>query len=132
MTKILVDTTVWIDFLRGVNSIQVNLFEKALNDRLDIYICDVIKMEVLQGITGDKEFNAVKSTLNNYLDAPMAPKSYLMAADIYRKARKAGYTIRKSIDCIIAAVAIDNKLELLHNDKDFDSIEKITTLKVYR
>ena len=87
-------------------------------------------MEVLQGIRGDSEHKTVKKYLDGLLFFQISHSDYLMASQIYRKARKSGYTIRKSIDCIIASVAISNKSTLLHNDKDFDSIEKITTLKI--
>ncbi len=49
--------------------------------------------------------------------------TFLAAADIYRSLRRKGITVRKSVDCMIAAVAIEFDLPLLHNDRDFDPIE---------
>ena len=129
---ILVDTTVWIDFLKGQKTPWVSAFEKSITDRVDIYICGVIKMEILQGLDTDKEYKLVRDRLDICLNALIHESTYLMAAMIYRKSRSNGYTIRKSIDCLIAATAIENKLTLLHHDKDFDFIEKSTTLKNFK
>lgn len=57
---------------------------------------------------------------------------FLRAAEIYRSLRRKGITIRKSVDCMIASVAIENDIPLLHNDKDFEAIEKHCGLKCYR
>ena len=131
MNPILVDTSVWIDFLNVVESVPMLKFKLALNNRVPIYICGVIKMEILQGIADDKEYSQTKVQLSNFINVPISMENYYMASDIYRKGRKRGFTIRKSNDCVIASVAISNKLELLHNDRDFDSIEKFSTLKVH-
>ena len=131
MAPILVDTSVWIDFLNGANGSHVDKFHASLLGRFPIHICGVIKMEILQGFQDDKEYALTRSKLLNFINIPISMDNYYMACDIYRKGRKKGLTIRKPNDCLIAAVAISNKLELLHNDKDFDSIEKITTLKVH-
>jgi predicted nucleic acid-binding protein len=132
MIKLLVDTTVWIDFFRNDDSPQVKILERALNDRMDIFTCDIIKMEILQGIVGEKEFLSVQRALDPFICLPVSSAQYMLAADIYRLGRKAGYTIRKSIDCIIAAVAIENTLQLVHNDRDFDAIARFTRLGIYR
>ena len=131
MNPILVDTSVWIDFLNQTDSEPMLKFKSALHNRIPIYICGVIKMEILQGIEDDKEYSLTKHHLTNFINVPISNDNYFMAADIYRKGRKRGFTIRKSNDCVIASVAISNKLELLHNDRDFDAIEKISTLKIH-
>jgi predicted nucleic acid-binding protein len=126
---ILVDTSIWIDFFNGENSKGVVKLESAIEARIDICTCGVIVMEVLQGIRDDSKFKLVKEQLDGLVNLEITPSDYLLAANIYRKARVKGFTIRKSIDCIIASVAISNKVSLLHNDKDFDVIEMITTIK---
>ena len=131
MSPILVDTSVWIDFLNGEAGDHVMKLVLALNGRAPICLCGVIKMEILQGFDDDKEYSLTKEKLNNFLNIPISMDNYYMATDIYRKGRKRGFTIRKPNDCLIASVAISNKLELLHNDRDFDAIEKVTTLKVH-
>ena len=132
MNGLLVDTSVWVDLFRGKITPSVNQFELALKNRVDIYICGLIKTEILQGINTDSEYVKIKRILDVYGDIPIIDSSYILAADIYRKGRAKGITVRKTIDCIIAALAIENKLELLHNDKDFIGIEAITTLKVHK
>ena len=132
MNGLLVDTSVWVDLFRGKNTTSVLQFELALKNRIDIYICGLIRTEILQGINADGEYNKIKRILDVYGDIPIVGSSYILAADIYRNGRAKGITVRKTIDCIIAALAIENKLELLHNDKDFNGIETITTLKAHK
>ena len=119
---ILVDTTVWVDFLRNVQTQQVALLKDSIQRRFDIIICPIVKMEILQGIGDHSQYKKVKKQLDGLISLAITEESYDLAGDIYRKARVKGFTIRKSLDCIIAAVAIQNRVKLLHNDKDFDSI----------
>ena len=130
MNGVLVDTSVWIELFRGNESSVVKEFESLLNNRVDIFICGLIKTEILQGINSDNEYSKIKKTLEFYGNVAIDDSTFVLAADIYRKGRTKGVTVRKTIDCIIAALAIENNLELLHNDKDFDGIEKITTLRI--
>jgi predicted nucleic acid-binding protein len=116
---ILVDTTVWIDFFRGKNTAQVNFFESSLLNQQEIFICGIILTELLQGISNNKEHTLVSSSLESFTYLNMNRETYLLAADIYRQLRAKGITIRKTVDCIIAAAAIENNLLLLHKDKDF-------------
>jgi len=127
---ILVDTTVWVDFLRNAQTHQVALLKDSIQRRFDIIICPIVKMEILQGIGDDSQYKKVKKQLDGLISLAITEESYDLAGDIYRKARVKGFTIRKSLDCIIAAVAIQNRVKLLHNDRDFDAIEKVTTLNV--
>jgi len=129
---ILVDTSVWIDFFRGHNTIQVNLLESALNANENICICGVILTEVLQGIRDDNQFNQVQLYFNNFIFLPMEYDTYLKSAEIYRTLRKTGITIRKPVDCMIAATCLENDAFLLHNDKDFDYIEEHQGLRVLK
>lgn len=131
MHGILVDTSVWIDLFRGEDNPAVRRLEAALENRIDICLCGLVRTEILQGITADAEYAQIRKLLGNYRDVSPRESTYLLAADIYRKGRAQGITVRKTIDCIIAALAIENALELLHNDKDFDNIALITTLKVH-
>lgn len=116
---ILVDTTVWIDFFRGRASNQVDIFEAAVVHGQAIFLCGVILTEILQGIQNHKEYHVVTAALEPFAYIEMTRETYKAAADIFRKLRSKGITIRKTIDCLIAACAIDNNLLLLHNDKDF-------------
>jgi hypothetical protein len=130
---ILVDTSVWVDFLRGTNSPQRRMLHRLIEEEEDISITEIILTEILQGIKEDRDFKAVKEYLLEFpIHRPKGIETYLKAADIYRDCRKKGRTIRKTVDCIIAAICIENSLTLLHKDRDFDLIEECAGLKVLK
>ncbi len=126
---VLVDTTVWIDFFSANLDPHVEALEKLIAEREDICLCGVILTEILQGIRDDAEFKKTKNLIANLVFLPMPYSVYLNSAEIYRTLRRKGITIRKSVDCMIAAVAIEHDIHLLHNDKDFIPIEKQFGLK---
>jgi len=127
---VLVDTTVWIDFFAARSSPHVAALESLIERREDICICGIILTEVLQGIRKDSEFQKTRDLFNNLIFLPMHYPVFLRSADIFRKLRSKGITIRKYLDCMIASVAIENDIPLLQNDKDFQPIEKHCSLKV--
>ncbi|MDL1977914.1 MAG: PIN domain nuclease [Deltaproteobacteria bacterium] len=126
---ILVDTTVWIDFFAARSLPHVVALETIIKRREDICICGIILAEVLQGIRQDTEFRKTRDLFNTLILLPMPYTAFLRSADIYRKLRKIGITIQKPLDCMIASVAIENDIPLLHNDRDFQPIEKHCGLK---
>lgn len=130
-TMVIVDTSVWIDFFNNKQTEQVNALKRAVNDGDDLCICGVILTEVLQGIRNDLEYQRVKTMFRSLTYLPMDESIYVKSADIYRALRKQGLTIRKPIDCMIAAVALNHDIPLLHNDKDFKPVESYLNLKVY-
>jgi predicted nucleic acid-binding protein len=127
---VLIDTTVWIDFFAGRQLPHVAILERLIKDREDICICGIILTEVLQGIRGKSEFRKTKELFKAMIFLPMPYSVFLGAAEIYRTLRRKGITIRNSVDCMIASVAIENDMMLLHNDRDFEPIEKHLRLKV--
>ena len=127
---ILVDTSVWIDFFKNKDTAQVVMLENSIKDNRDICICGVILSEVLQGIRDNKQFARTKAYFMNLIFLPMDFSTCIKAAEIYRHLCQMGITIRKPIDCMIAAVSIQQNILLLHNDKDFDFIEKYSELKI--
>ena len=129
---VLVDTTVWIDFFASRSSDHVVALENLIRYREDICICGIVLTEVLQGIRKDSEFKKTRNLFRNLLFLPMPYPVFLKAAEIYRGLRRKGITIRKSVDCMIASVAIENDIPLLHNDKDFEPIEEHCGLKCYK
>jgi predicted nucleic acid-binding protein len=127
---ILVDTSVWVDFLRGINSPQRRILHKLIEDEEDISITEIILTETLQGVKEDKDFKLVKDYLLEFpIHRTKGIETYLKAAQIYRDCRKKGKTVRKTVDCIIAAICVENDLTLLHKDSDFNLIEECTGLK---
>jgi len=128
--KVLVDTPVWIDFFAGRAVPHVLDLESLLKERQDICTCGVILTEVLQGIRADEDYSKTKALLENLIFLPMQKATFEAAAEIYRSLRRRGITIRKPVDCLIAAVAIGHGIPLQHNDRDFDPIVKHCGLKV--
>jgi predicted nucleic acid-binding protein len=127
---VLIDTTVWIDFFAGRQLPHVAVLERLIKNREDICICGIILTEVLQGIREKSEFRKTKELFHAMIFLPMPYSVFLGAAEIYRTLRRKGITIRNSVDCMIASVAIENDIMLLHNDRDFTPIEKHLSLKV--
>jgi hypothetical protein len=121
---ILVDTTVWIDFFAARTLPHVTILEDLIKHREDICTCGIILTEVLQGIRKDTEFRKTRDLFNTLIWLQMPYNVFLRSAEIYRILRKKGITIRKPLDCMIASTAIENDVQLLHNDKDFHPIEK--------
>jgi len=130
---ILVDTSVWIDFLKGTNSPERHTLHRLIEEEEDISITEIIVTEILQGIKEDRDFETVKDYLLEFpIHRPKGIETYLKAAEIYRDCRKKGKTVRKTVDCIIAAICMENDLAIFHKDRDFDRIEECTGLKVLR
>ncbi len=124
----LVDTSVWIDYLRGRENGAAYYFKRLLNDMTPYGISAVIYQEVLQGAGSQQDFNYLASYLGTmkFYHPKDSVQSYYAAAKLYYDCRKAGVTLCSTIDCLIATIAIENKLILLHNDKDFDRIGEVT------
>jgi predicted nucleic acid-binding protein len=127
---ILIDTSIWIDFLTGRDTPQSRAVESLVEKREDICICGIVLTEVLQGILEKKEYDRTKAVLSELIFLPMTQEVFLLAASIYRTCRSRGITIRNSTDCMIATTCIQHGVGLLHNDKDFDSISSQFSLKI--
>lgn len=128
---VLVDTTVWIDFFSGRNEPPAVKLQELIESEEDLSLCGVILAEVLQGIRYDKDFIKTKEYLCDLIFLPMRQATFLRSAEIYRSLRKKGVTIRKPVDCMIASVAIEYDIRLLHNDRDFDHIAKHSKLRIF-
>ena len=128
----LVDTRVWIDFFGGRDLPHVATLEQFIRDNEDLALCGIILTEILQGIADDTTYRRVRRYLGPLIMLPMPEAVFVRAADIYRKLRKQGITIRKTNDCIIAATALEHQCQLLHKDKDFAPMAKHYPLKVVK
>jgi hypothetical protein len=127
---ILVDTSVWIDFFADRHLPHVAALEQCILDNENLALCGIILAEILQGIANDTTHRRVRRHLSPLIMLPMPETVFVRAADIYRKLRKKGITIRKSNDCIIAATALEHQCQLLHNDRDFTPIAEHFPLKI--
>ena len=126
---ILVDTSVLIDYLKGRENDKSNLFQIILNRNLPYGITNLIFLEVLQGAKSKREFNKIKKYLETivFYDLKNGKESYEKIAELNLYCRKSGITVRSTIDLIIAQIAIENELSLLHNDRDFDNISSVVS-----
>lgn len=130
MTKILVDTSVWIDFFHDRDLPAVHSFGDYLQNSL-VCSCPPIIQEVLQGIRNEEEYALTKDRLLSLEIFVLDPVyAAIGAADLYRGLRKNGVTIRKSYDCLIAWYAIHHKVKLLQNDNDFVQIAAHSPLQL--
>jgi len=125
---ILIDTSAWVDFLRGTGSPVCNRVEDLLDG--EIAICDAIRMEVLAGARNEQHLQSLRRLLARAVTLPTRPSDYEDAALLYRSCRRGGETVRKLIDCLIAAVALRNDTPILHADRDFNTIARHSPLEV--
>jgi predicted nucleic acid-binding protein len=124
---ILVDTSVWIAILRREIAVDEDDYE-------DFYVCGPVLQEVFQGFNDTPMTEQYANFFMEIprLSDPLSSKLFVDAADIYRQGRRRGLTIRSAMDCLIAAIALDNGATIWHCDRDFDSIAQFTNLKVHR
>ncbi len=119
---ILVDTSAWVEFLRDTGSPTCNRVDELLADQ--IAICHPVRMEVLSGARDERHLHDLRGLLGRASVVPTLPTDYEDAATLYRTCRRRGETVRKLIDCLIAAHAIRTRLTLLHADTDFDVLAR--------
>ena len=129
---IVVDTSVWIDYVNGVVTPQTNLLDIELGNNR-IVTGDLIITEFLQGFRDDRQFYDAKEMMDSleYYDI-VGKEIATKAAENFRKLRKNGITIRKTIDVLIATFCVENGFELIHADKDFDQMEEVLGLRIRR
>jgi predicted nucleic acid-binding protein len=127
---ILVDSSVWIDYFRGLITPQTGMLDRLLGEE-PLAIGDLILTEVLQGITDDRSFNQAYRLLTSLTIVELVGQDIaIQAARNYRTLRKLGATVRKTIDTVIATRCIESGYDLLHNDSDFDVFAKHLGLRV--
>jgi predicted nucleic acid-binding protein len=127
---VIVDTIVWIDYLRGAENPEPRWLDGELQ-RQRLGLTDLILCEVLQGIRDQGTFAQVQVALLKFQVFQTGGSVLAVAAaQNYRRLRQRGYTIRKTIDCLIATFCLEAEHELLHRDHDFDSFEELLGLQV--
>jgi predicted nucleic acid-binding protein len=130
---IVVDTTVWIEFLGA----RGTAFDRHLTDLVEndapIALVDIVYCEVLQGIREEEVYQRTRASLLAHpILRPRGLETFESAANLYRAARRQGLTIRRSVDCLIAATCLEAGAELYHNDRDFDALARVSDLTIYR
>ena len=127
---ILVDTSAWIEFLRDTGSSICRRTDQLLDD--DIATCDPIRMEVLAGARDESHLNDLRRLLARASVFATEPTHYEQAAGLYRSCRRSGETVRRLLDCLIAAVAISAGVPVLHADADFEVLARHSELRLDR
>lgn len=126
---IVVDSSVWIDFFNGIVAPETSLLEDRLGREL-VVIGDLILTEVLQGFRRDRDFRTAKELLDTLVFREMLGKDLAVkSAQNYRTLRRRGVTVKKTADVIIGTFCIENRLPLLHRDKDFEPMTRHLGLK---
>lgn len=116
---IVVDSSVWIDFLNGRNASHVAALQVALG-KDEIIVGDLMLCEVLQGLETERAARQVEALLRRFDILPMAGDAIAVAAARnFRSLRRRGITVRKTIDLLIGTWCIENRRPLLHNGSDF-------------
>lgn len=127
---ILVDTSAWVEFLRGTGSPACNAVDRLLAG--EIAICDAISMELFAGARDEPQLRQLRGLLARATTLPTTAADYESAAAMYRACRVRGQTVRKLIDCLIGAVAVSAGVEVLHADADFETLARHTDLRTHR
>ena len=127
---ILVDTSAWVEFLRGTDSPVCDAVDRLLDD--DLASSDAISMELLAGARDEKQLAQLRGLLARTTVLPTMPADYELAAVLYRSCRSHGETVRKLIDCLIAAVAVHADVEILHADPDFEVLARHTDVRTHQ
>jgi predicted nucleic acid-binding protein len=130
---LIVDTSVWIDYFAGRDTWQVHLVVQELEAEQPVGLTDLVYAEILQGIRHDRDLHTIERQLLA-LDIIQVEglDDFRAAAQLYRAARRHGLTIRRTADCLIAAVCIRADRPLLHHDSDFDSLAEVSALPVVK
>lgn len=123
---ILIDTSAWIEFLRDTGSPVCNRVQDALAG--EFAVADPVRMEILAGARDDRHLVQLRGLLARGTHFHAEPTDYEQAAMLFRQCRANGETVRKLIDCLIAAIAIRCGLTLMHRDADFEVLERHTAL----
>jgi len=125
---ILVDTSAWVEFLRDTGSTVCNRVEALLDD--EIATCHPVRMEIFSGARDEPHLRDLRRLLARASLISTKSTDYEEASTLYRTCRRGGETVRKMIDCLIAASAIRTSVPVLHADSDFDILARHTSLSV--
>ncbi len=124
----LVDTSVWIEHFRLSGDMDL----ESVIDFDEIVTCLPVVQEVLQGFDDQAAYRIAREAMLALpiVESPLTESAYLEATDVYRSARHSGLTVRSGVDCLIAVCALRHDLAVLHRDRDFDTLARVTALRV--
>lgn len=124
---ILVNTSIWIEVFRRRAPLDLEAFVPID----EIVTCLPVVQEILQGIADERWYRAARESLFALpiVESPLEAGVFVEAAELYRGARRSGFTVRSSVDCIIAACALRNDLTVLHRDRDYSALARVSPLR---
>ncbi|HMF99337.1 MAG TPA: PIN domain-containing protein [Vicinamibacterales bacterium] len=124
---LLVDTSVWIEVFRRGTTFQL----ESIADLEEVVTCLPVIQEVLQGFRDERAFQVARESLHALpiVESPLRRVVFDEAIDLYRRSRQAGATVRSSVDCLIAACAVRHGLTVVHRDRDFGSLARVSPLQ---
>jgi predicted nucleic acid-binding protein len=127
---ILVDSSVWIDYFKGTITAETEMLDQLLGQEL-LAIGDLILTEVLQGFDNERDFEDARKMLTSLMVIELGGQEIaIQAAKNFRALRRLGFTVRKTIDTVIATRCIESGYDLLHNDRDFDPFARHLGLRI--
>jgi len=126
----LVDTSVWVEIFRREPGVVIDR-DISLDE---IVVCPAVVQEVLHGFDDERAHGIARGSLLAFpmIDGDLPLERWLEAAQLYRAARRGGITVRSTLDCLIAASAIRHGLGVLHVDRDFDALARVSSLQSKR
>ncbi|MFO1048709.1 MAG: PIN domain-containing protein [Geminicoccaceae bacterium] len=140
MSRVFVDSSVWVDHLRGIDSRETQLLRSLLrrldpraedSEPNDVVVGDMVLLEVLRGIDDDGQRQRVRRSLLAFETVRIGGRvTALLAAEHYVALRRLGQTVRKAIDCLIAAWCIEHDVPLLQADRDFQPFARHRGLRL--
>ena len=126
---LLVDTSVWIEVFRRDTTFHL----ESVADLEEVVTCLPVIQEVLQGFRDERAFQVARESLYSLpiVESPLKRAVFDEAIDLYRRSRQAGVTVRSSVDCLIAACALRHGLTVVHRDRDFNDLARISPLEAH-
>lgn len=128
---VLVDTSVWIDFFQSPESPAATTLTALIKGHNRVVLCGIVLQEILQGIRERKNFELSRERLLKFPYVETNRDTWLLAATLYRKLRTKGFTF-PPVDATIAALTMQNGMELMSRDTHFETVALHSTLKLYQ
>jgi predicted nucleic acid-binding protein len=124
---LLVDTSVWVEVFRRDTTFQL----ESVADLEEVVTCLPVIQEVLQGFRDERAFLLARESMHALpiVESPLTRAVFDEAIDLYRRSRRAGVTVRSSIDCLIAECAVRHGLTVVHRDRDFGGLARVSPLQ---
>ena len=121
---VLVDSSVWIDFFKNKPTREVMVLKDALKND-SVLMCEIVAMEVLRGISDDRQFLQIKNLFSSLEQVRVInPEKWNKAIDWFRFIRKQGFSVRSQMDILLALFCYETGIPILHNDRDFSVIQQ--------